>query len=149
MEEPEGRSHPQTHIDQWGTYFAVDSSSYFVFKSKSSAWVVSSAAKDGERQLRVFLVQSELKKQIQTWAILLSENIIFDSFLLLNSYFARETLAFLFLTDDSWDFLRSPGLADTYSRCVRLTMSVKHNNHQQLGFFFPTHFHNGWTFIEK
>ena len=26
-----------THIDQQDTYFAVDSSSYFVFKSKSSA----------------------------------------------------------------------------------------------------------------
>lgn len=110
MEEPEGRSHPQTHIDQWGTYFAVDSSSYFVFKSKSSAWVVSSAAKDGESQLRVFLVQSELKKQIQTWAILFKRalkhvNIIFDSFLLLKSYFTRETLAFLFLTDDSWEVI--------------------------------------------
>lgn len=110
MEEPEGRSHPQTHIDQWGTYFAVDSSSYFVFKSKSSAWVVSSAAKDGESQLRVFLVQSELKKQIQAWATLFKRalkhvNIIFDSFLLLKSYFTRETLAFLFLTDDSWEVI--------------------------------------------
>lgn len=33
-----GKSHPQTHTShQRDTYFAVDSSSYFVFKSKSSA----------------------------------------------------------------------------------------------------------------
>lgn len=36
------------------TYFAVDSSSYLVFKSKSSAWVVSSAVKDGGRKCWVF-----------------------------------------------------------------------------------------------
>lgn len=36
--EPEGKSRPvNTQVDQRDTYFAVDSSSYFVFRSKSSA----------------------------------------------------------------------------------------------------------------
>lgn len=43
------KSPTNAHIDQQHTYFAVDSSSYFVFKSKSSAWVVSSAIKDKRR----------------------------------------------------------------------------------------------------
>lgn len=68
MEEPEGRNHPQnTHIDQQDTYFAVDSSSYFVFKSKSSAWVVSSAVKD--RKKSVYPLQFSFKITVVEYLI--------------------------------------------------------------------------------
>lgn len=91
MEEPEGRSHPQTHthtqthIDQQETetYFAVDSSSYLVFKSKSSAWVVSSAVRDGKTAICEFpgdKLNEEYVREYEQYRHLIKKYSRFESF---------------------------------------------------------------------
>lgn len=154
------KSPANTHIDQRDTYFAVDSSSYFVFKSKSSAWVVSSAVMTRRKSVVNHTSEFKWKTCCMSYNSKVLRNILYWLLNMsctptLTQHFSNKVaieklmfLGVLAVLFSSVGHCQADQTTPTSSRWSRLNFQVSKLINNEKGCFF-SYFSNQWTFNEK